>query len=111
MPRQEANIMSVFRCACGFAADGPKEFGDHLEAAFARLDDIGTDGWIHVELAGSRAGLRICACGFTADYASELDDHLLMVFVTPDGVASDGEKHVLVEPSTREHLYPRTDDE
>jgi hypothetical protein len=103
--------MSLYHCACGFAIDDPTEFGDHLEASFARLDDIGTDGSVHLELGGSRAGLRICACGFTADDAPELDDHLLIVFVTPDGVGADGERHVLVDLSLRDHLYPRRGDE
>ena len=98
--------MSAFHCACGFAADAPKEFGDHLEAAFARIDDIGTDGCIHVELADSGLGVRICACGFSTNHASELDDHLLMVFITPDGIGSDGERHVLVNPSSRDRWYP-----
>jgi hypothetical protein len=103
--------MSLFHCACGFSVDDPKRLGDHLEAAFARFDDIGTDGCVHVELVGSRAGVRICSCGFTADRAPELDDHLLMVFVTPDGIGTDGDRHVLIDPSSPDHLYPRQADD
>jgi hypothetical protein len=101
--------MSLYHCACGFAVDDPREFGDHLEASFARLDDIGIDGYVHLELAGSGPRVRICACGFAADDAPELDDHLLIAFVTPDGIGSDGERHVLVDPSSRERWYPRHD--
>ena len=36
--------MSVFHCSCGFAIDDPDEYGDHIRLAFARDDDIGTDG-------------------------------------------------------------------
>ncbi len=99
--------MSLFHCACGFAIDEPDEYGDHLEAAFARLDDIGTDGRVHLELARTGPGRRTCACGFVADDAAEFNDHILMVFVTPDGIDNDGERHGLVDPSTPNRWYPR----
>jgi hypothetical protein len=99
--------MSLFHCSCGFAIDDPAEYGDHLSMAFARPDDIGIDGRVHLELANTESGTRICACGLVTGDASEFDDHLLMVFVTPDGVGGDGERHVLVNPSTPDRWYPR----
>jgi hypothetical protein len=99
--------VDVFHCSCGFAIDDPNEYGDHLNMAFARHDDMGIDGRVHLELATTGASTRTCACGFATDDASEFDDHLLMVFVTPDGIGNDGERHVLVNPSTPDRWYPR----
>ncbi len=35
--------MSGFHCTCGFAVNRAEEFGDHMNHAFARDDDVGTD--------------------------------------------------------------------
>jgi hypothetical protein len=94
--------MSLYHCSCGFAIDDADQYGDHLNLAFARSDDIGTDGLIHFE---STAGERACACGVSVADPSELNDHLLMAFVTPDGVGGDGEKHVPTDLSTPERWY------
>jgi hypothetical protein len=75
--------------------------------AFARADDMGIDGRVHLELAGTGSSTRICACGFVTGDSSEFDDHLLMVFVAPDGIGGDGDRHVLVNPSTPDRWYPR----
>jgi hypothetical protein len=99
--------MSRFHCACGFAIDLAEEFGDHLHQAFARDDDIGTDGWVHVELDGSRSGAHVCACGFAAVGRADFDDHLLMVFITADGIGTDGDRHVPVDPSTPDRWHVR----
>jgi hypothetical protein len=103
--------VSLFHCSCGFAIDAADEYGDHLEAAFTRLDDIGIDGRVHLELAGTESRRRMCACGFAADDILEFDDHLLMVFVTPDGIGTDGERHVPVNTSTPDRWYVRKADD
>jgi hypothetical protein len=90
--------MNVFRCLCGFAADNQEKYRDHLEEVFARPDDIGNDGRVHLE-AAEGSGVRTCACGFAASEAIELDDHLLMLFATPDGIGNDGQQHALADQS------------
>jgi hypothetical protein len=107
--------MSAFHCSCGFASDSADEFGDHARLAFARDDDIGTDGQAHAELAGERAlGLPqySCVCGFQTDDTAEFDDHLLIVFIPADSIGSDGERHVPVDTSTpiRWHVRRAVDD-
>jgi hypothetical protein len=91
--------VSVFHCSCSFGADDAALFGDHLSLAFARADDVGTDGCMHAEVAREGAGY-LCACGYESPGAEELNDHLLLAFMTPDGVGSDGERHVPVDTST-----------
>jgi hypothetical protein len=97
--------MSRFHCSCGFAIDVAEEFGDHMHQAFARDDDIGTDGHAHHELAGVGRSGHVCACGFAADATTDFDDHLLIVFVTPDSIGADGGKHVPVDPSTPDRWF------
>lgn len=99
--------MSRFHCSCGFAIDQAEEFGDHLRQAFARGDDIGTDGRVHAELGDARPGTQVCACGFAAVDRAELDDHLLIVFITDDSIGTDGERHVPADPSTPDRWYVR----
>jgi hypothetical protein len=101
--------MSRFHCSCGFAIDHAEELADHLHHAFARDDDIGTDGHVHAELDGARPGTHThtCACGFTATDRAELDDHLLIAFITDDGTGTDGEHHVPADPSTPDRWYVR----
>ena len=107
--------MSLFHCACGFASDDADEFGDHQRLAFARDDDIGTDGQAHADLADHRvpgAPRHACACGLQTDDTAEFDDHLLMAFIPPDNIGSDGDKHVPADPATPIRWYVRkaTDD-
>jgi hypothetical protein len=107
--------MSRYRCSCGFAIDDPDESGDHYRLAFARDDDIGTDGRVHAELTGDHARATgcypdtvpryVCACGFAADDTPQFDDHLLIAFITPDGTGTDGDKHAPMEPSMPERWY------
>ena len=102
--------MSLFHCSCGFASDDADEFGDHTRLAFARDDDIGTDGQAHADLAGNRApGMpkHRCACGFQTGDTPEFDDHLLMAFIPPDNIGNDGDKHVPVDTSTPIRWYVR----
>ena len=99
--------MSRFHCACGFAIDNPDEFGDHIRLAFARDDDIGTDGQVHADLAGGPARRHECACGFTTTDTPEFDDHLLIMFATPDGIGTDGQRHVPVDASTPDRWFVR----
>ncbi len=103
--------MSRFHCSCGFAIDQAEEFGDHLHQAFARDDDLGTDGRIHLELADTRSPDHACACGFATTDLTDFDDHLLIVFITLDGIGigTDGERHVPVDPSTPDRWYVRKD--
>ena len=99
--------MSVFHCECGFAIDDADEFGDHLRQAFARDDDIGTDGLVHRELAGTGQARHACACGFATASMAEFDDHLLIMFIPPDGVGSDGHRHIPIDPSTPDRWHVR----
>jgi hypothetical protein len=99
--------MSVFHCSCGFAIDDPDEYGDHIRLAFARDNDIGTDGQVHTDMAGGSVGRHECACGFTIIDTPEFDDHLLIMFVTPDGFGADGQRHVPVDTSTPERWFVR----
>jgi hypothetical protein len=105
--------VSIFHCSCGFAIDDADEFGDHIRLAFARDDDIGADGQVHVDLAEGATKRHECACGFTTDDTPEFDDHLLIVFVTPDGIDTDDQRHVPVNTSTPDRWYVRksADDE
>ncbi len=82
--------MSRFHCSCGFAIDQAEEFGDHMHQAFARDNDMGTDGHTHRELADADQARHVCACGFATSDMTEFDDHLLIVFMTPDAVGTDG---------------------
>ena len=92
--------MSIFHCSCGFASDDADEFGDHARLVFARDDDIGTDGRVHVDLADPRVPgtpKHVCACGLRTDDTAEFDDHLLMTFIPPDNIGTDGDRHVPVD--------------
>jgi hypothetical protein len=99
--------MSRFHCACGFAIDHAEELADHPHQAFARDDDIGTDGHVHRELADAGQAQHLCACGFATSDATEFDDHFLIVFVTADSIGTDGARHVLEDPSTPDRWYVR----
>ncbi len=99
--------MSRFHCAYGFAINQAEEFGDHMHHAFARDDDIGTDGHVHRELADSDQAQHVCACGFATSDTAEFDDHMLMVFITADGIGTDGERHVPADPSTPDLWWVR----
>jgi hypothetical protein len=99
--------VSRFHCACGFAIDRTEEFADHLHQAFARDDDIGTDGQAHYARADADPAAPACACGLTATRTDELDDHLLLVFLTPDGIGTDGERHTPADPSTPDRWHVR----
>lgn len=99
--------MSRYHCSCGFATGDPDDLGDHLRIAFSALDDTGTDGHQHYELADHATPLAVslpdgyslpayaCACGFATDDTAAFDDHLLGVFITPNRVGADGRTHVL----------------
>jgi hypothetical protein len=91
--------VSRFHCSCGFTIDDAEEFGDHLHQAFARDDDIGTDGRAQREHAEPGQAKYTCACGFTTDEMTEFADHLLIMFITPDGIGTDGDRHIPVDPS------------
>lgn len=99
--------MSAYHCSCGFAINDPREFADHLLAAFDH--DTGTDGRAHAEIitGDERETQTVCACGFRADDGAELDDHLLLALTPSDSVGTDGERHVLVDPSTPDRWYIR----
>ena len=99
--------MSAFHCSCGFAIDQADELADHLHQAFARDDDIGTDGHVHRELAGPNSAEHVYACGYAASDTTEFDDHLLIAFITPDGIGTDDARHVPADPSTPDRWYVR----
>jgi hypothetical protein len=80
--------MLAIRCACGFERLQDEQLVDHLLVIFESEDSTGTDGIIHLEMAG-----RACSCGFQAASGVDLDRHFLEVF-TPAGQAGpDGRKH------------------
>ena len=88
--------MSAYQCVCLFTASDAGDFADHLLEAFSPMDDIGTDGQVHAELAGYKF---LCACGFAADELPDFDAHLLAAFVTPDSIGLDGRKHTASLPA------------
>jgi hypothetical protein len=98
--------VSRFHCSCAFAIDDPDELGDHFREVFTPEDDTGTDGRIHVELAGHIARLaglptaaHVCSCGLATDDAAEFDDHFLAAFVPPDHIGTDRRRHSVIDPA------------
>jgi len=92
--------MSQFHCECGFAADSPELFADHLGWVFDPYNDIGNDGRPHAEISHDNASTHLCACGFTSADDAEFNDHLLIVVIPPDAIGIDGNRHAPLDTAT-----------
>jgi hypothetical protein len=89
--------MSATRCACGYEADSPEDFTDHVEELFIPGSDTAPDGRVHSEAAAPgplrSSDRKECLCGFTGT-ATDLDQHFLRVFIPADRIGLDGARHV-----------------
>jgi len=97
--------MSNFHCSCGFAADSPELFADHLGWVFDRDDDIGNDGKPHAEIIPGSTSAHLCACGFTATEAAEFNDHLLIMVMPMNAIGIDGKRHVPLDITAPDRWY------
>jgi hypothetical protein len=89
--------MTATRCTCGYEADSPEEFTDHIEELFIPDSDMAPDGQVHAEAAAPvplrSSDRRECLCGFTGT-ATDLDGHFLRAFLPADRTSPDGAQHV-----------------
>jgi hypothetical protein len=99
--------VSAFHCSCGFAADTPDDFADHLSWIFAPDDDQGTDVTRHAEIAGTTTRRHLCDCGYASDDPADFNDHLLLAVIPADAIGRDGQRHIPVNPATPHHWYAR----